>query len=95
MEKSAKFRKKMKIPFIDKVITFEKRVLEWDGASSEIPTKDDAKSQDDSDGFVYILIDSYARWKIDDPLKFYKSVRNESMAQSRLDDIIDGALRDI
>ena len=84
----------MKIPFVQKVIHFEKRILEWDGASSEIPTKDDTKSDQDSDGFAYILIDAYARWEIIDPLKFYKTVKNETMAQSRLDDIIDGALRD-
>jgi len=85
---------KFKMPFMDKVILFDKRILEWDGASSEIPAKDDTKGDQASDGFAYILIDPYARWKIVDPLKFYKSVRNESMAQSRLDDIIDGALRD-
>ena len=86
---------KMKVPFIDKVTIFEKKILEWDGSSSEMPIKDDTKGDEEgSDGFAYVLIDAYARWKIEDPLKFYKSVRNESMAQSRLDDIIDGALRD-
>jgi len=66
------------------VIIFDKKILEWDGASSEIPTKDNK----------YIYIDAYARWKISDALIFYKSAKNEMMAQSRLDDIIDGAVRD-
>ena len=73
-----------KIPLIQNVIIFDKRILEWDGASSEIPTKDNK----------YIYIDAYARWKISDALTFYKSAKNEMMAQSRLDDIIDGAVRD-
>jgi len=73
-----------KIPLIQNVIIFDKRILEWDGASSEIPTKDNK----------YIYIDAYARWNISNALTFYKSAKNEMMAQSRLDDIIDGAVRD-
>ena len=73
-----------KVPLIQNVIVFEKRILEWDGASSEIPTKDNK----------YIYIDAYARWRISDALIFYKAAKNEMMAQSRLDDIIDGAVRD-
>ena len=75
---------KFKIPFIQKIIRFEKRILEWDGAANEIPTKDDK----------YIFIDSFARWKIADPLVFYKAEKNERNAQSRLDDVIDGIVRD-
>ncbi len=75
---------KFKIPFIQKVIRFEKRILEWDGAANEIPTKDDK----------YIFIDTFARWKISDPLTFYKAAKNERNAQSRLDDVIDGIVRD-
>ena len=75
---------KFKIPFIQKIIRFEKRILEWDGAANEIPTKDDK----------YIFIDSFARWKIADPLVFYKAAKNERNAQSRLDDVIDGIVRD-
>ena len=63
---------------------FDKRILEWDGAANEIPTKDNK----------YIFIDTFARWKISNPLQFYKSAKNEMLAQSRLDDIIDGAVRD-
>jgi membrane protease subunit HflC len=75
---------KFKIPFIQTVIKFEKRILEWDGIANEIPTKDNK----------YILIDTFARWKISDALEFFKSAKNEMLAQSRLDDIIDGAVRD-
>ena len=75
---------KFKIPFIQTIIKFEKRIIEWDGIANEIPTKDNK----------YILIDTFARWKISDALEFYKSAKNEMLAQSRLDDIIDGAVRD-
>ena len=62
---------KFKAPFIHKVQRFDKRILEWDGAANEIPTKDDK----------YIFIDAYARWMISDPLKFYKSAKNERPRQ--------------
>jgi membrane protease subunit HflC len=75
---------KFKTPLIQSVIKFDKRILEWDGAANEIPTKDNK----------YIFIDAFARWKIIDALQFYKSAKNEMLAQSRLDDIIDGAVRD-
>jgi len=75
---------KFKIPLIQKVIKFDKRILEWDGAANEIPTNDDK----------YVFIDAFARWRISDPLKFYKAARNERTAQSRLDDVIDGIVRD-
>jgi len=73
-----------KLPFIQTVIKFDNRILEWDGSANEIPTKDNK----------YIFVDTFARWKISNPLQFYKSARNEMLAQSRLDDIIDGAVRD-
>ena len=75
---------KFKIPLVQTVIEFDKRLLEWDGAVNEIPTKDNK----------YILVDTFARWRISDPLQFYKSAKNTVSAQSRLDDIIDGAVRD-
>jgi len=75
---------KFKMPLIQTVLKFDKRILEWDGAATEIPTKDNK----------YIFIDAFARWKIVDALQFYKSAKNEMLAQSRLDDIIDGAVRD-
>ena len=73
-----------KIPLIQNVIKFDKRLLEWDGSAVEIPTRDNK----------YIYIDAFARWRISDALQFYKSARNEMLAQSRLDDILDGAVRD-
>ena len=74
----------LKIPFIQKITIFEKRILEWDGYPSEIPTKDKR----------YIWIDTTARWKIVDALKFFKTVANERGAHAILDGIIDAAVRD-
>lgn len=72
-----------KIPFIQKANFFEKRWLEWDGYPNQIPTKDKK----------YIWVDTYARWRIHDPLLFFQSVHDERGAQSRLDDILDGETR--
>ena len=72
-----------KVPLIDKLWRFEKRILEWDGRPSEVTTKDKR----------FIVIDTYARWKIENPQKFFESVKDEVFAQSRLDDILDGATR--
>jgi len=72
-----------KAPFIQKANYFEKRWLEWDGDANEIPTKDKK----------YIWVDTYARWRISDPLVFFQRVRDERGAQSRIDDIIDGETR--
>lgn len=74
----------IKLPIIQKVTYFEKRIMEWDGDRNEIPTKDKK----------YILLDTFARWRIADPLKFFQSVNNERGALGRLDDIIDGITRD-
>jgi len=74
----------MKLPFIQDANYFEKRLLEWDGTPTEISAKDK----------VFIEIDTYARWRIVEPLKFFMSVRNELGAQSRLDNILDAAARD-
>ena len=72
-----------KVPFIQIVHRFDKRWLEFDGDANEIPTRDKK----------YIWVDTYARWRISDPLKFFARVQNELGAQSRLDDIIDGQTR--
>jgi membrane protease subunit HflC len=73
-----------KMPFIQSVVRFEKRVLEWDGDENQIPTSDKK----------YIWVDTFGRWRIVDPLKYYQAVRgDERAAQSRLDDIIDSATR--
>ena len=76
---------KVKTPFIQQVHRFEKRVLEWDGSPNQIPTKDKK----------FIWLDTTARWRIKDALKFYQAVGTEERAQSRLDDIIDSAARDL
>lgn len=75
----------IKIPFIQKVHYFEKRILEWDGDPKQIPTSDKR----------YIWLDTFSRWQISDPLKFYETTRFESAAHSRLDDIISGTTRDV
>ena len=72
-----------KIPFLQEVNFFEKRFLEWDGDSNQIPTK----------GKKFIWVDTYARWRIHDPLLFFQRVRDERGAQARLDDILDGETR--
>ena len=73
-----------KTPFIQQAHYFEKRLLEWDGDPNQIPTKDKK----------YIWVDTIARWKIVDALKFLQSVGNEISASSRLNDIINSATRD-
>jgi membrane protease subunit HflC len=73
----------LKIPLVQVVHRFEKRWLEYDGDATEIPTRDKK----------YIWVDTYARWRIKDPLRFYQAVRDERGAQSRLDDIVDGETR--
>lgn len=74
---------KVKMPFIQKANYFEKRFLEWDGEPNEVPTKDKR----------FIYVDTYARWRITDPLLFFQRLRDERGAQSRLDDILDGEVR--
>ena len=75
---------KFKVPFIQTTNFFEKRFLEWRGDPNQIPTKDKK----------YIFVETYARWQITDPLKFYMRLKNERGAQSRIDDILDGETRD-
>ncbi|MDD3074689.1 MAG: protease modulator HflC, partial [Eubacteriales bacterium] len=72
-----------RIPFIQKVQFFDKRYLEWDGDSNQVPTKDKR----------FIHVDTYARWQIIDPLQFFIRLRDERSGQSRLDDILDGETR--
>ncbi|MDD5156005.1 MAG: protease modulator HflC, partial [Candidatus Omnitrophica bacterium] len=74
-----------KQPLIQEAHYFEKRLLDWDGDPNQIPTKDKK----------YIWVDTTARWKIVDALKFLQSVGNEISAQGRLDDIINSATRDV
>ncbi|MGC6488863.1 MAG: protease modulator HflC [Planctomycetota bacterium] len=72
-----------KTPFIQDVHRLEKRVLEWDGRPVEMPTKSK----------TYIIVDTFARWRIGDPAKYFVSVNEERRAQSRLEDIIGSEVR--
>jgi modulator of FtsH protease HflC len=74
----------VKTPFIQEVNRFDKRILEWDGDPNQIPTLDKR----------YIWVDTTARWRIADPLQFLKAFGSEAVAQARLDDILDSAMRD-
>ncbi len=72
-----------KLPFIETANMFERRFLEWDGFRNQVPTRDRR----------FIWVDTYARWRITDPLLFFQRLRDERGAQSRLDDILDGETR--
>lgn len=72
-----------KMPFVQQANSFDKRFLEWDGNPNQVPTKDKR----------FIWVDTYARWRIVDPLRFFQRLRDERGAQSRLDDILDGETR--
>jgi membrane protease subunit HflC len=74
----------VKVPFIQDVLYFDKRLLDYEASPKEILTKD--KQQ--------LVVDNYSRWRIDDPLLFFRTVRNEAGAQSRLDDIVYSDLRE-
>ena len=74
-----------KMPFVQEVRRFDKRLLAWDGDVSQIPTL----------GREFVIVNTTARWRIADPLQFLRSVRDEAGARTRLDDIIDSVARDI
>ena len=74
----------LKLPLIQEVLYFDKRLLDYEASPKEILTKD--KQQ--------LVVDNYSRWRIDDPLQLYRTVRNEAGAQSRLDDIVYSDLRE-
>lgn len=74
-----------KLPFIQEATYFPKNLQEWDGDPGQIPTLDK----------TYIWVDTFARWKIVDPVKFFQTVNNTISAQGRLDDIIDPAVRNL
>ncbi len=76
---------KFKMPFIDDVLKFDKRILEYDSAPKELITKDKKN----------VVVDNYAKWKINDPLLFLQRVQNQTEAQKRLDDIIYSELRQV
>lgn len=72
-----------RVPFIQQTTYFPKNLLHWDGDPGQIPTLDK----------TYIWVDTFARWKIVDPIKFFQTVNNTVSALGRLDDIIDPAVR--
>jgi len=72
-----------KLPLIHRINVFDKRFLEWDGSPNQVPTRDRR----------FIWVDTYARWRITDPLLFFQRLRDERGAQSRLDDVLDGETR--
>ncbi len=74
---------KIKLPLVQEVNVIDKRVLEWDGNPSDMPTKDK----------LYISVDLYARWQITEPLSYFLRLRDERSAQSRLDDILGSETR--
>jgi len=74
-----------RVPFIQEIRRFDKRLLDWQGDVSQIPTL----------GREFIIVDTTARWRILDPLQFLRSVRDEQGARTRLDDILDSVVRDI
>ncbi len=69
-----------KLPFVQEVNQLDRRVLEWDGVSTPMQTKDK----------LFIQVDTYGRWQIVDPLQFFLRLRDERSAESRLDDILAG-----
>jgi modulator of FtsH protease HflC len=74
-----------KIPVVQDVNRFEKRILEWDGRPHEMPTKDK----------LYIIVDTFARWRIMDPTQYFLRLRDERSAQSRLEDILGSETRNV
>jgi len=74
-----------KLPFVDDVIRFDARIISWDGEPERIPVKDSK----------FIFVDTFARWRITNPLRFYNAVKDERGAQGRLDDVLDGSVRDV
>jgi membrane protease subunit HflC len=74
-----------KIPFVQQANRFEKRILEWDGPPNEMTTRDK----------LYVVVDTFARWRIIDPLTYFRSLRDERSALSRIDDIIGSETRNV
>ena len=74
---------KFKLPFVQEVNAIDKRILEWDGSPSDMPTKDK----------LYVSVDLFARWRIRDPLAYFLRLHDERSARSRLDDILGSEVR--
>ena len=73
----------VKLPFIQEVNRIDKRILEWDGDRTEMPTKDK----------LYVSVDTFGRWRITEPLEYFRRLRDERSAQSRLEDILGSETR--
>jgi len=76
---------KCKMPLVDNVVKYPKKILSWDGDAQRIPTKENQ----------FIWVDTTARWKIIDPVKFYESVNTVENGLSRLNDILDSSIRTV
>ncbi len=76
---------KLRSPFLDVVVKYPKQVMPWDGEPQRIPTKENQ----------FIWVDTTARWRISDPIKFYESVSSLDNAYGRLDDVIDNGVRTV
>ncbi len=76
---------KVKVPFVDNVVRYPKKIMAWDGEAQRLPTEENQ----------FIWVDTTARWRIKDPQLFYESVSTITQAQSRLDDVIDSEVRQI
>jgi len=74
-----------KIPFIDDVVRYPKRIMAWDGEANSMPTREKQ----------FIFVDVTARWRIDDPKKFYESINTIDAAYSKLAEIIDSEVRTV
>jgi len=74
-----------KLPLVQTANRFEKRILEWDGPAGEMTTRDK----------LYVVVDTFARWRIADPLRYFESLRDERSALSRLDDILGSETRNV
>ena len=74
-----------KVPFIEDANFFNKNLMEWDGDPGQMPTKDK----------TFIWVDTFARWRISEPLAFFETVRNEMSGQAKLDNIIESATRNL
>ena len=72
-----------KLPFVQTVNRIDRRILEWDGQRAEMPTKDK----------LYISVDTFGRWRITEPLEYFRRLRDERSAQSRLEDILGSETR--
>ena len=72
-----------KLPFVQTVHRIDKRILEWDGRANEMPTRDK----------LYIIVDTFGRWRINNPSLYFITMRDETSALSRLDDILGSEVR--